>query len=166
MCLEFTMTITVGTDTYISVADAKTLADKLSEEGEDFAASTDEEVEKFLVRAMENLNDIVYAGSKKISSQTLKFPRTHFNEQEDPDGLTVIKKVQTIEAVALSEGRSRLMDTKSTKRGGPLFEDVQLFSRLASADAYQLLEDYAYIPCKCFANQLTPAEGQRFTTTP
>jgi len=40
------MALVVGTDTYISVADAKTMAPTLKrEEGADFASLTDQEVE-------------------------------------------------------------------------------------------------------------------------
>lgn len=73
------MTITVGTDTYISIADADTYVDLfyLSADAKKVAWDllSDEDKEIHLRRATQSLESVKYPGLKQEENQALSFPR-------------------------------------------------------------------------------------------
>ena len=156
------MPLTVGTDTYISVADAKTEAQKFSEEGVQFAGGEDNDIEELLKFSLAEIEDLEFRGRKDDPNQTLSFPRNFWDEQRDPSGNTLIKKVQVLNAIAIGMGMKRNLERNFQKSGGPLFEDVNTFSPLASDEAYFLLRSYRYLAPKRFSDEISLLGDDRF----
>jgi hypothetical protein len=158
------MTITVGTDTYISVVDAKTLAEKLSDEGELFSVEADSTVEKYLVRAMYEIEDLTLKGSRYSSGQALQFPRAYYNNVEDPDGTTIISRVQVMNAIDLFFGGKRNSDMTIT-RGDGAYDDASPYSPLASVEGYMILRKAGYLASPNLeANFQSGAQAGRINT--
>jgi len=78
------MALTVGTDTYISVADAKTYAsaNHLSTDAKLIAwtALSDTDKEIVLRRAMQIIENLPIVGVKSVTTQALQFPRVIYTE--------------------------------------------------------------------------------------
>ena len=77
------MALTIGTDTYISLADAKTyVTSNFATNDEKYIgwnALTDSDKEVYLRRATKRIDRQIYKGIKAIESQTLQFPRAFYS---------------------------------------------------------------------------------------
>lgn len=69
------LTLTVGTNTYITLADAKTYMEGRYEPSGAWAAATDATLNQLLVTATRQIDREPWLGSKTASTQTLEFPR-------------------------------------------------------------------------------------------
>ena len=156
------MALTVGTDTYITVADAKTQAAKISEEGIEFSNLSDADVEKWLTFALNEIEELHLTGCKKSSSNALEFPRTYFDSGKDPDGTTVAKKVQVYNAICYSTGVRRTLDKRIIDATTMAFDEVSVYQALASIEAYELLKLHGYIEVRSpsLTNQLVSSRNQ------
>ena len=139
------MALTVGTDSYITVADAKTLAPKLSEEGKDFATLTDAEVEEALLYAMAEIEELELSGQKRSSGNALEFPRAFFNSTRDPSGTTIAARAQVYNAIAIDQGLKRNLDGRIVRSNTEAFDDFSVHQLLASVDAVHLFKKEGYI---------------------
>lgn len=88
------MALTVGTNSYISLEDAKTyFADRLNSIEWDNAADADKS--KALIQATQIIDQKDFKGYKSINTQALKFPRIGLiDDGFDVDGSTVPKRVK------------------------------------------------------------------------
>ena len=139
------MALTVGTDSYITVADAKTLAPKLSEEGKDFATLSDAAVEEALLYSMAEIEELELSGQKRSSGNALQFPRAFFNSTRDSEGTTIAARAQVYNAIAINQGLKRNLDARIIRSNTEAFDDMSVHQLLASVDAFHLLKKEGYI---------------------
>ncbi len=139
------MALTVGTDTYITAADAKTLAPKLSEEGKDFATLSDAVIEENLLYSMAELEELELSGEKRSSGNALEFPRAFFHNTRDPSGTTIASRAQVYNAIAINQGLKRNLDGRIIRSNTEAFDDMSVHQLLASVDAFRLLKKEGYI---------------------
>jgi len=139
------MALTVGTDTYITVADAKTQAAKFNAAGVTFSQLTDADVETHLIHALNEIEELILTGTKRSSGNALEFPRSFFNTSTDTEGTTVAAKAQVYNAVAISEGLHRVLDERIIDEAIQADDEISVYQPLASVEAYALLERFGYI---------------------
>ena len=103
------MSITVDTDSYISVAEATTILDDFFDVDNWTDATTDNK-EKALKQATRNIDSLYYLGAKYDLEQALEFPRSFINYAEGETALgTVndkIKIAQALEALKILDDRA------------------------------------------------------------
>lgn len=152
------MALTVGTDTYISVADAKLMAPALGEEGLEFSELTDAEVETLLTYALTEIEELPLTGSEKSTGQALRFPRA-FSAPRDTNGTTFAAKAQVYNAIARMIGKQRQLDRRVIKESNSGFSQPSTMQLLASFEAVELLDGAGYLE--------TPgaSEGSNFSVT-
>lgn len=74
--ISSTITLTVGTNTYVSLADAETyFVSRLN--ASDWASATDDEKAQALILATQNIDGLFLKGEKYDHDQTLQFPRSY-----------------------------------------------------------------------------------------
>lgn len=131
------MSITVGTDTYISVSDADTYFSKRYN-GESWSNFTTGDKERLLTTATHKIDRLNLKGQKKIYTQTLAFPRVYtakgqynhingFNVGTVPDN---VKYAVCEEALAMA-------DTELAKRKELQDQGVTSFSLGSLSESYQ-----------------------------
>ncbi|WP_067176987.1 DnaT-like ssDNA-binding protein [Sulfurospirillum sp. UCH001] len=88
------MALTVGTNSYISLEDAKIyFEDRLN--SADWDSSTDPVRSKALIQATQIIDQKDFLGYKSVNTQALKFPRTGLvDDGIDVDGSTIPKRVK------------------------------------------------------------------------
>ena len=128
------MSITVGTDTYISVSDADTYFSKRYN-GESWSNFTTGDKERLLTTATHKIDRLNLKGQKKVYTQTLSFPRVYtirdnyngFNIDTVPDN---VKYAVCEEALAMT-------NTELTKRKELQDQGVTSFSLGSLSESYQ-----------------------------
>ena len=70
-----TLTLTVGTNTYISLADAETYMEGRYEPSGAWAAASNATKNTLLVTATASIDRMTWLGEKSVSTQALEFPR-------------------------------------------------------------------------------------------
>jgi Putative DnaT-like ssDNA binding protein len=142
------MALTVGTDSYITVANAKVLAPQLSEEGKDFATLSDAIAEEALLYSMAEIEELELSGEKRSSGNALEFPRAFFHNTRDPSGTTIASRAQVYNAIAINQGLKRNLDSRIIRSNTEAFDDMSVHQLLASVDAFSLLKKEGYVRTK------------------
>jgi hypothetical protein len=93
-------TVTVGTDSYISVADANAYFDKRLN-ADKWAAASDDNKAKALIMAQIEMSFLRWYGDKSESTQALDWPRSGFSEIEEDEIPQLVKSAQCEFALAL-----------------------------------------------------------------
>lgn len=95
-----TLSLTVGTNTYISLADAETYAERLyGPRRTAWDAATDATKNSLLAQACLDIDSVMWRGNKTASDQTLEFPRD--GEATTDDSYTKIEEAQVEQALWL-----------------------------------------------------------------
>lgn len=132
------MSITVGTDTYISVTDADTYFSKRYN-GESWANFTTGDKERLLTTATHKIDRLNLKGRKKIYTQTLAFPRVYRITDcsiYDLNGYQVDAVPDNVKYAACEEAFA-MADTELTKRKELQNQGVTSFSLGSLSESYQ-----------------------------
>ncbi len=151
------MALTVGTNTYISLADAETYITSnylsTSKESVIWAALSTQDKEVYLIRSCKKIDSQRLVGMKIDSSQTLAFPRSIYSLNarayiDQSDVPVEVKYAQVEEALSLVLGTPKRLELQrqgvKSFRLGDLYEEYQGASSntLISTTTNQFLRPY------------------------
>ena len=147
------MSITVGTDSYITVAEATTILEDYFDT-DNWTGATTANQEKALKQATRNIDSQNLRGGK-VEEQALAFPRSiYFDYDGDEYGVTpeAVKKAQALEALTILDERanpdqSAILQSKGivsqSVEGTSVTYDSELVRRKVNNNKNQLLSTEA-----------------------
>ena len=120
------MSITVGTDSYITVVEADTILDDFFD-ADNWENATEANKEKALKQATRNIDAQNLRGAK-VEEQTLAFPRSvYFDYDGDEYGVTpnAVKTAQALEALAILDERANPDQSTALQKKGVVSQSIE-----------------------------------------
>ena len=118
------MGITVGTDSYITVADATTILEGYFDTDNWTGATTDTQ-EKALKQATRNIDAQLLKGSKYVESQELEFPRNFTYVEEAGEIPDKVKQSCSLEALAILDERAADSSITALQQAGIKSQSIE-----------------------------------------